>query len=76
MDTGGRSARDELLKVPAKVRLNHADEAAPENDIIALPERDDARCAFLEQHRPIERVEYQFPVKHYFAVSREEADTM
>ena len=70
MDAGCRFACDELLEVAGKVRLDHADQAAPQSDVVGLVERDDARLAYLEQRRPVERVEDILVVERCFLVSR------
>ena len=63
VDAGCCSACDELLEVAGKVRLDHADEAAPQNDVVCLVERDDAFLAYLKQRRPVEGVEDVFAVE-------------
>lgn len=65
MDAGCRSACNELLEVAGEVRLDHADQAAPQIDVLDLVERDDASLTYLEQRRPVERVEDVFGVERY-----------
>jgi hypothetical protein len=71
VDAGCCSACDELLEVAGKVRLDHADEAAPQNDVVCLVERDDAFLTYLKQRRPVERVEEVLAVKRCLSLAGE-----
>jgi hypothetical protein len=46
------------------VLFNHADQAAPQNEIVRLVEREDSSLTYLEQGRPVERVEDVFPIEN------------
>tara|TARA_R110002003_G_scaffold3241_3_gene24946 strand:- start:5487 stop:6125 length:639 start_codon:yes stop_codon:yes gene_type:complete len=57
VDAGCRPACNELLEVVGQVLFDHADQAAPQNEVVGLFERKDARLAHLKQGRPVEYVE-------------------
>lgn len=49
VDAGCRSACNELLEVAGKACFDHADQAAAQDDVVGLVERDDASLAYLKQ---------------------------
>jgi hypothetical protein len=66
VDAGRRSACDELLEVAGQLRLNYADKAALQNNVVRLVERNNVGLTYLEQRWLVERVEDILAGEHCF----------